>query len=89
MDSHAEGASTTASGDISSYHTIASGYVSHAGGYYTKASGDYQTVVGEYNIEDTTSKYVFIVGNGTADNARENALGVTHTGHIDVQKKFI
>lgn len=69
-------------------HTIASGYVSHAGGYYTKASGDYQTVVGEYNIEDTTSKYVFIVGNGTADNARENALGVTHTGHIDVQKNI-
>lgn len=91
LDSHAEGASTTASGDIShaeGYHTIASGYVSHAGGYYTKASGDYQTVVGEYNIEDTTSKYVFIVGNGTADNARENALGVTHTGHIDVQKNI-
>lgn len=89
--SHAEGASTTASGGIShaeGYHTIASGYVSHAGGYYTKASGDYQTVVGEYNIEDTTSKYVFIVGNGTADNARENALGVTHTGHIDVQKNI-
>lgn len=91
LDSHAEGASTTASGDIShaeGYHTIASGYVSHAGGYYTKASGNYQTVVGEYNIEDTTSKYVFIVGNGTADNARENALGVTHTGHIDVQKNI-
>ncbi len=91
LDSHAEGAGTTASGDSShaeGYHTIASGYVSHAGGYYTKASGDYQTVVGEYNIEDTTSKYVFIVGNGTADNARENALGVTHTGHIDVQKNI-
>ena len=91
LDSHAEGAGTTASGDSShaeGYHTIASGYVSHAGGYYTKASGDYQTVVGEYNIEDTTSKYVFIVGNGSADNARENALGVTHTGHIDVQKNI-
>lgn len=91
LDSHAEGASTTASGDIShaeGYHTIASGYVSHAGGYYTKASGNYQTVVGEYNIEDTTSEYLFIVGNGTADNARENALGVTHTGHIDVQKNI-
>jgi hypothetical protein len=77
LNSHAEG-----------YHTIASGYVSHAGGYYTKASGNYQTVVGEYNIEDTTSEYLFIVGNGTADNARENALGVTHTGHIDVQKNI-
>lgn len=91
LDSHAEGASTTASGDIShaeGYHTIASGYVSHAGGYYTKASGDYQTVVGNFNIEDTTSKYLFIVGNGTADNARENALGVTNTGHIDVQKNI-
>lgn len=77
LDSHAEGAGTTASGDSS-----------HAEGYHTIASGDYQTVVGEYNIEDTTSKYVFIVGNGTADNARENALGVTHTGHIDVQKNI-
>ena len=77
LNSHAEGSDT-----------IASGYVSHAGGYYTKASGDYQTVVGEYNIEDTTSEYLFIVGNGTADNARENALGVTHTGHIDVQKNI-
>lgn len=91
LDSHAEGYHTTASGDIShaeGYYTIASGYVSHAGGYYTKASGNYQTVVGEYNIEDTTSEYLFIVGNGTADNARENALGVTHTGHIDVQKNI-
>lgn len=91
LNSHAEGSDTKASGNYShaeGYHTIASGYVSHAGGYYTKASGDYQTVVGEYNIEDTTSKYVFIVGNGTADNARENALGVTHTGHIDVQKNI-
>lgn len=91
LNSHAEGSGTTASGASShaeGYHTIASGYVSHAGGYYTKASGDYQTVVGEYNIEDTTSEYLFIVGNGTADNARENALGVTHTGHIDVQKNI-
>lgn len=52
-------------------------------------SADKNTLrVGEYNIEDTTSEYLFIVGNGTADNARENALGVTHTGHIDVQKNI-
>lgn len=65
-----------------------SGVCSSAIGRKLKASGDYQTVVGEYNIEDTTSEYLFIVGNGTADNARENALGVTHTGHIDVQKNI-
>lgn len=65
-----------------------SGVCSSAIGRKLKASGDNQTVVGQYNIEDTENKYSFIVGNGTADNARENALGVTHTGHIDVQKNI-
>ena len=47
--SHAEGFSTTASGDYSyaeGYNTTASGYYSHAEGYYATASGDYSHAEG-------------------------------------------
>lgn len=92
LDSHAEGAGTTASGDSShaeGYHTIASGYVSHAGGYYTKASSNYQTVVGEFNIEDTSNKYLFIVGNGISDTDRSNALAVGDDGDLEINSKSV
>ena len=60
--SHAEGFSTTASGTCS-----------HAEGFSTTASGEYSHAEGKYNIEDTTSKYVHIVGNGTNKTSRSNA----------------
>jgi len=74
--SHAEGQSTRAIGNYShaegsSTETYAD--YSHTEGYYTIASGSYQTVVGQYNIANT-SQSAFIIGDGTADNARHNVL---------------
>lgn len=68
---HAEGGSTTASANFS-----------HAEGNNTKASSNAQHVQGKYNIEDSAGKYAFIIGNGTADNARSNALAVDWNGDI-------
>ena len=73
--SHTEGYDTVASGRIShaeGYDTVASGESSHAEGYCTKAFGQYQHTHGKYNIEDSASTYVHIIGNG-AIFARSNA----------------
>ena len=90
--SHAEGFSTTASRSCShaeGANTTASGNYSHTEGYYTKATHKAQHVEGEYNIADTSTAkadargtYVHIVGNGTADNARSNALTLTWGGDL-------
>ena len=90
--SHAEGFSTTASRSCShaeGANTTASGNHSHTEGYYTKATHKAQHVEGEYNIADTSTAkadargtYVHIVGNGTADNARSNALTLTWGGDL-------
>lgn len=68
---HAEGSYTTASGQYS-----------HAGGLYTIANKQAQTAIGKYNVIPTTTAEAFIIGNGTADNARSNAMSVTWGGHI-------
>lgn len=89
--SHAEGRSSTASGSVSHAEgtdTVASGIRSHASGYGTIAKGDNQTVIGKYNIEDTSSKYAFIVGNGTSS-ARQNALTVDWNGNIEANGKAL
>ena len=86
-DSHAEGSGTTAKSSnahAEGWNTVAGGLASHAGGCYTKASSAYQTAIGKYNIEDTTSKYLLIVGNGSSDSARSNAFCVNTTGAIEV-----
>ena len=90
--SHAEGYYTTASIDYAhaeGRHTTASGHTSHAEGYYTIANHRAQHVEGMYNIEDTSTAtadnrgtYVHIVGNGTADDARSNALTLTWGGDL-------
>lgn len=90
--SHAEGFSTTASRSCShaeGANTTASGNHSHTEGYYTKATHKAQHVEGEYNIIDTSTAkadargtYVHIVGNGTADDARSNALTLTWSGDL-------
>ena len=79
----ASGHSSVASG----YSSVASGYSSVASGYYsvalnarTDAKGDYQTVVGVYNADDNNA--YFIVGNGTSDTARSNAMTVSKTGVV-------
>lgn len=91
-ESHAEGVDTIASGSVSHAEgegTVASGYTSHAGGRETIAQRKSQTAIGEYNIADTggsgidvRGNYVFIVGNGTAANARSDAYRLKWTGEV-------
>ena len=85
--SHAEGDSTTASGSHShaeGINTTASGNFSHAEGSYTVASGDFQHVQGKSNVEDSVSKYAFIIGNGTDNDNRSNAFSVDWNGKVYV-----
>lgn len=90
--SHAEGGYTTAS-EVGSHaeggYTIASGLCSHSEGWNTTANHKAQHVEGEYNIADTSTAkadsrgtYVHIVGNGTADDKRSNALTLTWGGDL-------
>lgn len=76
------------------YLTQADGYASFAAGNRTqvtggssaafgggtRATGNYQFVMGKWNSPDSSK--LFIVGNGTADNARSNALTVDEDGNI-------
>lgn len=92
--SHAEGCGATAYGTSShaeGHGTIARGMYSHAQNLNTRASRMSQTALGEYNIADTQGsspadrgKYVVIIGNGTDDNARSNALAVTWGGNVEI-----
>ena len=68
---------------------MVSGVDSAAIGLGLKVSGKDQTVVGQYNIEDTTNKYSFIVGNGAHDTARSNALAVSKLGDIEINGKSV
>ena len=86
--SHAEGNSTTASGPqahAEGISTTASGMASHAEGGGTTAQGYMQHVMGEYNVPQgtqdshTSSDYIFIVGNGTAQNP-SNAFAMKWDG---------
>ena len=87
VHSHAECNGTIASGYYSHAEggaTKASGHSSHAEGFYTIASGSYQHVQGKFNVEDSDSKYAFIVGNGTDENNRSNAFAIDWNGKIYV-----
>lgn len=91
--SHAEGNTTQATGygaHAEGNLTIASGDYSHAQGYNTESQGKYQTVLGKYNVlqggngvsDPSNTDYALIIGNGTASNARSNALAVKWNGNI-------
>lgn len=85
-NSHAEGNDTIASGMSSHAEgsmTEATGNFTHAEGSGTKASSANQHVQGKYNLEDTADTYAMIIGNGTADDARSNALTVDWSGNIE------
>ena len=93
--SHSEGEHTIAEGVEShaeGYYTTASGDASHTGGAYTIAQGQYQTVIGKYNVGSgqphalVNSDLAFIIGNGTADDARSNALTVDWNGKIQTSQ---
>lgn len=93
-DAHAEGEKTTASyssAHAEGYYTIASGWISHSGGEGTIAQRKSQYTIGAYNIADNggyseayRGNYVFIIGNGTSDTARSNALTVDWNGNVDL-----
>lgn len=53
---------------------------SFTSGIATNAASEAQTAIGKYNVEDANDTYALIVGNGTADNARSNALAVKWDG---------
>ena len=72
----ASGSYSVASGSYS----VASGYYSVALNARTNAKGTYQTVVGVYNADDNNA--YFIVGNGSSDTARSNAMTVSKTGVV-------
>jgi hypothetical protein len=83
--SHAEGWKATASGDYShaeGAETTASGYASHAQNNHTLADSTSQTAIGRYNVSDSAATYALIIGNGTADNARSDALRVKWDGSV-------
>lgn len=85
--SHAEG-----------YQTIASGTAAHAEGHQANASSSYahaegtgtiaasanQHAQGKYNVEDTSDKFAFIIGNGDSNTARSNAFAIDWDGKIYV-----
>ena len=84
---HSEGCGTIAAGYYSHAEgngTKVYGNNSHAEGAATIAAGDYQHVQGKYNVEDSDSKYAFIIGNGTSDTARSNAFAIDWNGKIYV-----
>ena len=71
----ASGNSSTALGCVAT----ASGSQSVSIGYHTNASYSKQFVCGAYNA---SSNAIFIVGNGTSDSARNNALALTSSGSL-------
>lgn len=83
---HALGYGAIASGIDSKaigYLAKANGQYSYALGYATVAKSDYQCVVGVLNEEDSSDKYVFIVGCGNANTQiRSNALTVDWSGNV-------
>lgn len=83
---HAEGWNTTSSGNAAhseGLRTVASGAMSHAQNAQTIAASNYQTALGHYNVADANSTYAVIVGNGTNDSHRSNALTVDWDGVVD------
>lgn len=87
---HAEGILTIASGYAShaeGRETMAAATYSHASGLGTKTNVDAQTAIGKYN--KLSSDSLFIVGNGTNDDNRNNAFEVTTDGTIRVPNKIV
>lgn len=90
---HAEGSLTVASAwaaHAEGISTTASGAYSHAQGTGTTANSMSQTALGEYNEVDTAGTaltrgtYAVIVGNGTGDNNRSNAMTLDWNGNLVV-----
>ncbi len=91
----AMGAGTTASGNYSTsigVSSIASGEISSALGYFTESKSYGGTVVGIFNDSTNAASptstnplnRIFQIGNGTANNARSNAMTVLGNGNIGI-----
>ena len=79
--SHAEGSGTVAKGDhthAEGVGTSALGYISHAEGSGTIANSRAMHAAGMYN--KTSANALFVIGNGTANDARSDAFVVTSAG---------
>ena len=103
--SHAEGCESVARdyAHAEGYNTKARGKASHAQGMDTEAYGSYssaqnlgtfafgqaQTVIGRFNVEDYENDYAFIIGNGTDDENRSNALTIDWNGNIEPAPSFL
>ena len=82
--SHAEGESTSAIGTASHAEgngSVAQGNYSHAQNQGTLANGTAQTAIGKFNIADNDNKLAFIIGNGTANDARSNMFFIDWNGN--------
>lgn len=82
---HAEGSTTDAAGYYAHSEgcsTQASGSYSHAQNWGTRALSDYQTAIGKYNVRDYADTYALIIGNGTNNADRSNALTVDWSGNV-------
>lgn len=80
------GGSSIASGNYSTSMgagSKASGYASTSMGLSTKAKSNYSLVTGLYN-DSTATNRLFEIGNGTADNARSNAMTVLINGNVGI-----
>ena len=80
----ATGYASFAAGD----ECISNENMSFALGGHLATDNVHQTVIGRYNAPDTAiitiERKVFVIGNGTADSARSNALTVDWTGDIQM-----
>ncbi len=85
----ASGAASTAMGNS----TTASGQFSTATGSFTTAASFAETVMGQYNtpppvpgnaVTWVAEDRLFVIGNGTADNARSNAMVVLKNGNVGI-----
>lgn len=84
--SHAEGYKAEAEGNFSHCEGLyckTTAQNSHAGGYYTQADQQSQTAIGQFNTTSNTNSLLSI-GNGTADNARSDALVVYKSGEVKI-----
>ncbi len=88
--SHAEGAETKASNyyaHAGGIHSTASSFCGFAHGQDVISSGEHQAVFGQLNVEDSSNRTKFIIGNGSTtilngeeQITRSNCFRVTHTG---------
>lgn len=86
--SHAEGTMSEALGNNSHAEgnrakTYEGAAASHAEGNFTVAGSAVQHVQGQYNIIDTKGKYLHIIGNGTSETNRKNAMTVDWKGNAE------